>query len=738
MRRDPRPRPLADLDPALPRLAGTLAEARPGWTLHDASWRPGERCLLAYRIAPPPSSGQVPTFVAVEVTPDGVVRRDLREDPGLPGVAQAADETVVRDRLAELGVRDVHSCTVEPVRYRPGSRAVLRYDIETGAGALRMYAKVLGGSGRRAAYAVPEALATSAPPGLLPDLLAAWPDRRVLLHRAVEGRQLSAVFGDCGVPSATKLRLAYQLGDLLARLHAAEAAAPIRTPAEALQAVGESLAIVRYADLHLAQRLTRVVDRLAAPIPWDGACVLGHGGFRPGQVILTGRRLTLLDLDSACTCDPERDLATAMAHLTWQGIRRPRDSATFDAAGRAFVAGYERRSGPVDAHALLWWRLLALVRVAVRRYRRLEIADWEYLPRLVEGVERLLSDLPLRAVRGRPLAECLLDRHQMTRILRPSLTPVAADPGALEITAVRPLHQAPGRRTVVGYAVRGLEKGTPVALVGKLFVEPYRATLADANLRALADGPFKDGVLRVPEPLPSPLDQGLVLYRRSGGVPLDQLDGPAEVAGVRAAARWLARLHGSDVLLSRRLDLDAEATNCHAWAGLVADREPDLRLMACRLADRWAGIVKDRWFAARTPIHKDFHAGHVLLGGVVPAPPGLRPAGPTPTTSGVTVVDLDEARMGDPALDVAHFCAYLDLRAGPERAGVLRRVFRKEYAAVADPPDADRAAVFGAYAWLKIAKQLVMGTGPHPVLDDRRRGPKVAHALEMGLRCLDT
>ena len=32
------------------------------------------------------------------------------------------------------------------------------------------------------------------------------------------------------------------------------------------------------------------------------------------------------------------------------------------------------------------------------------------------------------------------------------------------------------------------------------------------------------------------------------------------------------------------------------------------------------------------------------------------------------MIDLDEARMGDPALDVAHFGTYLDLLAAPDRA----------------------------------------------------------------------
>ena len=49
------------------------------------------------------------------------------------------------------------------------------------------------------------------------------------------------------------------------------------------------------------------------------------------------------------------------------------------------------------------------------------------------------------------------------------------------------------------------------------------------------------------------------------------------------------------------------------------------------------------------PIHKDFHTGHLLVG------------------DSVWVIDLDEARQGDRAFDLAHFCAYLELHGDRER-----------------------------------------------------------------------
>ena len=69
------------------------------------------------------------------------------------------------------------------------------------------------------------------------------------------------------------------------------------------------------------------------------------------------------------------------------------------------------------------------------------------------------------------------------------------------------------------------------------------------------------------------------------------------------------------------------------------------------------------------PIHKDFHPGHVLLG------------------DDVCVIDLDEARRGDPTFDVAHFCAYLELLSTARRRRAARTAFLEEYAAATGWPD---------------------------------------------------
>jgi hypothetical protein len=102
----------------------------------------------------------------------------------------------------------------------------------------------------------------------------------------------------------------------------------------------------------------------------------------------------------------------------------------------------------------------------------------------------------------------------------------------------------------------------------------------------------------------------------------------------------------------------------------------------------------------------------------------------------VAVLDLDEARMGDPALDVAHATAYLD--ASPEPgAPEVRAAFLAGYGPLPGPSPDQRTAFFTAYTNLKIAKQLVTGRGPLAGrAGSARTAADVTAVLRRGLACL--
>jgi aminoglycoside phosphotransferase (APT) family kinase protein len=130
------------------------------------------------------------------------------------------------------------------------------------------------------------------------------------------------------------------------------------------------------------------------------------------------------------------------------------------------------------------------------------------------------------------------------------------------------------------------------------------------------------------------------------------------------------------------------------------------------------------------PVHKDLHAGHVLTRGQMRAADGA-----DAVPDAVAVIDLDEARMGDPALDLAHVTAYLD--ASPWRgARAARAAFLAAYGPLPGPAPEQRSAFYAAYTNLKIAKQLVTGRGPLSAPGEPWRTPAVVAVLRKASACL--
>jgi Phosphotransferase enzyme family len=294
---------------------------------------------------------------------------------------------------------------------------------------------------------------------------------------------------------------------------------------------------------------------------------------------------------------------------------------------------------------------------------------------------------------------------------------------SLAVVSSQELSAATGRRRVVRYLVDGLDPSGPVPVIAKTFSEPHRAQLLGEHLQALSAGPFALGRFRVPRLLGIHPDANLVLLQSCPGVRVDELAPDDAAEGVRDAARWLAKLHTSGVELPRRFDVVRETASAHDWAAIVGDHGQDQRQDALRLASTWSTVTPPAP-GSGVPIHKDFHAGHVLID-----------AAADHRSSTVVVIDLDEARLGDAAFDLAHFCAYLEF-SGDD--GSLRHAFLDEYAlrtGEAGASDERTLAGYQAYTWLKIAKQLALRSGPCRE-GGAAQGWTVGDAVARGLACL--
>jgi aminoglycoside phosphotransferase (APT) family kinase protein len=732
------------LDEALPELAAALSPRPPGAVAGDdcrvrsVEWVPRRRCRVIQEIR---GAGGT-RLLAYEVTPSGTTVQGMADDRGLPGVPEALSPTRVEQRLAEICRAPVRECRVTPVSYRPATHAVLAYDVVTGSGRSRFFAKVLAdGSDRYTAAAA--AIAASAgrrdAPAPVPEVIALWRDLGAVVQRAAPGRVLSGVLRDESLPGRDRVRYAELLGCLLGGVHATpHRAQPRWTAEDELTALEALLLPTCHGDPAVGRSLAALVDRLSERVPANLDLVLSHGAFRSGQVLVDGDLLTLLDLDTVSGADAARDAGNALAYLSWADVRGALRPGLAPALHQAFLAGYAASRTDLPPSALTWWSAAAMAKIAGRRFRALATTEWPSVPGLLNGAVLLLDSAPsgagasrrrLVAQRGAPPVG-LLDPHLMTEVLRAE--PSFHATPHVRVLDARPLAEAPGRRRVVRYEVEGLGTDRAVRLVGKVYADRHRALIAHENLRLLREQVFASTpFLTVPAPVCHIPSLRMVIYREVTGSALDRLPAGVAVTVAGAAAGWLATLHASDAVFARRLDLPHEVVNVEKWAACVGDRAPGARGAAYALADRLATTAGDLPAAREVPIHKDFHVGHVIaLGDHSRADDSDVAAG------GVAVIDLDEARMGDPALDLAHVTTYLDFSPWPG-AVATRDAFLADYGPLPGPSPEFRSAYFAAYTSMKIAKQLVSGRGPLPQPPGHRRTAAVIGVLRRGLACLD-
>jgi aminoglycoside phosphotransferase (APT) family kinase protein len=335
---------------------------------------------------------------------------------------------------------------------------------------------------------------------------------------------------------------------------------------------------------------------------------------------------------------------------------------------------------------------------------------------------------------GLPILQVALNVRQMTARLAPLLAPLAA-PGDADGPAVRYarlLAYKQGNRGTVHYDVTGLAPGSnghagdaPLVLVGKLYPQASQAQRVDAILRGLWDQAFATAPgLGVPQPVGCVPELSMLVYVPVDGQPLDEVvagdDPAAALDAIQRTASWLATLHTSRMLLDRRFTLETEVVNLQAWAALVARTWPEEGPAAARISDDLRASASALQLSTAAPIHKDFHYKHVLV------------------DRGLKVIDFDEVRLGDPAYDVAHFCAHLRLLAtratgDPAAYADLEAAFLAAYDERAGAAAAAPFSWFAAYTCLKIAKQLctTRGVRPRPDGDEQRR--QVAVMLAQGL-----
>jgi len=251
-----------------------------------------------------------------------------------------------------------------------------------------------------------------------------------------------------------------------------------------------------------------------------------------------------------------------------------------------------------------------------------------------------------------PQLEALQDPVRMASELATARSEAVA---GVSIAVVR---HKPGRRCILRYDVRPGRPGDGGAerLYGKTFASD-RGPRVEAVTRAISTASAFGPEVRLPEPVAYLPHLKLLLQREVPGAPVTRRLAAGDPALAATIAEALHNLHSSSLNLARRHGPDKEFAPLRERVRRLSDASPDL----ADNAERCLALVEAKRRRLRgwrwRPIHRDCYHDQFLCD------PG-----------GLSVLDLDDAAMSEPAIDIANFLAHLRLLGLQEHgeAGALR------------------------------------------------------------------
>ena len=263
------------------------------------------------------------------------------KDPKMAFIALALNPYEVQARLKHClfsfhdKQTEISLNAIRVIRYKPGRRCLIEYDLLLEHSGLPLEAITLIGKVRSrgldaATYRLQMSLwkndfGPDSQDGIsVPEPVGIIPEYCMWLQRKVPGVTSTRLLTEpCGILLAERIAMAaYKLqssGILPRRTHAIW---------DELRILRECLGFVGRKNLRWAERLARLLDacwRLGATVPAPVARGI-HRDFYPDQVIVDRERLYIIDLDLYCDGDPGLDIGNFLAHLKEQGLRTMGDA----------------------------------------------------------------------------------------------------------------------------------------------------------------------------------------------------------------------------------------------------------------------------------------------------------------------------------------------------------------------------------------------------------------------------
>lgn len=381
----------------------------------DMKYEVGEYCTLLYQLGQRmvigtfrwnTDEGELPASARL-IEPLGMQVYSFEQDPALPGLAAALDpqrmRAALRAALPEYqgGAAELLSCRAKPLRYRPGKRCTMRFDLLERAadGALRkrtLYGKAYHQFNKAAAVndemgrlAATEAVRTGRV--VLAPVVAFLPDLMIVLQGPVVGESLEMYLeglqGNVTAGDPRGWEGVIRSADALAAVHTSGVATDRERPIDKeLSRFVKRAAQAAAVDPAAGERLLALAKALPAwreHMPgWGEQITLVHGDCKHSQCLLTDAGVAILDWDHCGMADPATDIGTYIATFRQMGIHqalKARGSAA--AAARtewlrgledAFLDAYVAASGFGEGFYFRarWYEAVALMRKALRAFSR--------------------------------------------------------------------------------------------------------------------------------------------------------------------------------------------------------------------------------------------------------------------------------------------------------------------------------------------------------------------------------
>ncbi len=735
--------------------------------LQDLKYQPSRRCVTTYVIAvEPPGEPAWQTIGVLEFLPEGVVSRLYSSDPLMP-LDRAIDPENMRQHFSFLldgqseGVVALEEIT--PVRYKPGLHCVYRYRVRTPFGSRVFYGKMFardeGPLMANISALHRESEATPAMPRI-PQPLAYWPDLMMVVQPAVaQGVEFTKHVYNPSVDVGVRLEWMRRAGVTLAALHGCRVPGQLRTLQDDLHDLDEYTQAMTKVKPELAMRFRKTIEKIEAKIvSWaEPSPVPSHGAFRTDQFIIQEDRLAMIDLDGFCWSNPARDIGNFLAYLCWKAIRQPEHGGFVENAGRVFLDAYLEVRPDLDARWLAIFQAASLLKIAGRRFRNLNYLEWPLVIHLIEAAESTLKQdfssleagssedwrgtlvaylttstsltkFPATFVdKEFPALWGALNAEMMTQDLKSILEEEACPDLTPAVRRVRLLAYKPGKRGVIRYDLGGMECHPGQAIFGKLYPLPEQSEHAYHVLKMLWDEVFcETPELGVPQPLGFIPQLSMLVFHPAEGQFLgeyimDKRLDPEDANRIMGlAGAWLAALHTHRIPLEKQFNIASEYDNIHEWVELISRKYPEEGPAVEQIAAYLLKRAEQLEFENQVLIHKDFHYEHILV------------------NHGLKVFDFDEIRLGDPNLDLAHFCANFYLLAYRNNKHTahfsdLQNQFFEAYSRITGWEMGECFLFFYAYTCLKIAKQLCKKRGPRPWPEGEEQHAQVWLMLEQGL-----